>query len=598
MSSIEKHHRGGGKLGPLCGQSDHLQLDQACLQLVTKLGHDSTNSKFTFQAQSKECYKCSFWTIGEDLVNGTTIPVNTTYPTSWKLFLSNGTEICKAENQQFGQYGVYILNTDSCEVKTDQEPSNAYLPILVAAIVLISLQSLWSLGKILYKSPRFRQKIINLWRRNDSERSGLITEDSNDTVGSTNEETPLEERPRRKNKRVRSLDAFRGLAIVIMIFVNYGGGGYSFFAHARWNGLTVADLVFPWFMWIMGVSMVISIQSQLRNSISRPKLILNIVRRSATLIFLGLVINSIGNNDLRTFRIPGVLQRFGFAYLIVGIMQAIFAHRELPSLSEQHLAENTIPWWWPARDIKACSFQWILMLLVLALHSYLTFLLPVPGCPSGYLGPGGLQNEGQYRNCTGGSARYIDIKIFGREHIYQHPTAKIIYDTTEPFDPEGFLGSLTAIFLVFLGCQCGYTLLSFSEWKPRVRRWLAWALFLGIFAGGLCGFSKENGVIPFSKNLWSLSFTLGLASFAFILLTTMYLLIDVWNIWTGAPLFYAGMNPILLYVGHEICEEFFPFSWQPYSQSHAELLFMNLWGMSLWVLVAFFLHQKKIFVSI
>ena len=90
--------------------------------------------------------------------------------------------------------------------------------------------------------------------------------------------------------------------------------------------------------------------------------------------------------------------------------------------------------------LKACSFQWILMLLVLALHSYLTFLLPVPGCPSGYLGPGGLQNEGQYRNCTGGSARYIDIKIFGREHIYQHPTAKIIYDTTEPFDPEGFLG--------------------------------------------------------------------------------------------------------------------------------------------------------------
>ena len=106
---------------------------------------------------------------------------------SFFLYKSLTSLFFKAENQQFGQYGVYILNTDSCEVKTDQEPSNAYLPILVAAIVLISLQSLWSLGKILYKSPRFRQKIINLWRRNDSERSGLITEDSNDTVGSTNE---------------------------------------------------------------------------------------------------------------------------------------------------------------------------------------------------------------------------------------------------------------------------------------------------------------------------------------------------------------------------------------------------------------------------
>ena len=66
-----------------------------------------------------------------------------------------------------------------------------------------------------------------------------------------------------------------------------------------------------------------------------------------------LVLNSLGgNNDLRTLRIPGVLQRFGFAYLIVGLIQAIFANRELPSLSEQHVEENTIPWWWPARDIK------------------------------------------------------------------------------------------------------------------------------------------------------------------------------------------------------------------------------------------------------
>ena len=65
---------------------------------------------------------------------------------------------------------------------------------------------------------------------------------------------------------------------------------FQFFS-ARWNGLTVADLVFPWFMWIMGVSMVISIQSQLTKNVSRKKLILNILRRSATLFFLGLVIN-------------------------------------------------------------------------------------------------------------------------------------------------------------------------------------------------------------------------------------------------------------------------------------------------------------------
>lgn len=75
----------------------------------------------------------------------------------------------------------------------------------------------------------------------------------------------------------QSLDTFRGLSIVIMIFVNYGGGSYWYFAHSPWNGLTVADLVFPWFLWIMGVSLAISIRSQLRNSLSRsdnPRIIL------------------------------------------------------------------------------------------------------------------------------------------------------------------------------------------------------------------------------------------------------------------------------------------------------------------------------------
>ena len=65
------------------------------------------------------------------------------------------------------------------------------------------------------------------------------------------------------------MDTFRGLSIVIMIFVNYGGGSYWYFAHSPWNGLTVADLVFPWFLWIMGVSLAINIRSQLRNSLAR-----------------------------------------------------------------------------------------------------------------------------------------------------------------------------------------------------------------------------------------------------------------------------------------------------------------------------------------
>ena len=98
--------------------------------------------------------------------------------------------------------------------------------------------------------------------------------------------------------------------------------------------------------------------------------------------------------------------------------------------------------------------------------------------------------------------------------------------------------------------------------------------------------------------MWSLSFVLALASMALILLSVMYLLIDVYHLWDGSPFYYAGMNSILLYMGHEICEDFFPFSWIPYTQTHAELLFMNLWGMSIWILIAYILYKKGMFLSI
>ena len=77
-----------------------------------------------------------------------------------------------------------------------------------------------------------------------------------------------------------------------------------------------------------------------------------------------------------------------------------------------------------------------------------------------------------------------------------------------------------------------------------------------------------------------------------------YLLIDVWKIWEGTPFLYAGMNSIVLYLGHEICEDLFPFSWQPVTQTHWELLLMNLWGTGLWVLISFELYFLGVFISI
>jgi heparan-alpha-glucosaminide N-acetyltransferase len=74
--------------------------------------------------------------------------------------------------------------------------------------------------------------------------------------------------------------------------------------------------------------------------------------------------------------------------------------------------------------------------------------------------------------------------------------------------------------------------------------------------------------------------------------------IDVWEVWSGSPLFYAGMNSIVLYVGHEMCEGYFPLDWVPYTSGHAELLFMNVWGAACWILVSYRLYKANWFISV
>ena len=318
----------------------------------------------------------------------------------------------------------------------------------------------------------------------------------------------------RQSRRVRSLDAFRGLSITIMIFVNYGGGSYYFFNHSPWNGLTVADLVFPWFVWIMGVSLVISTQSQLRNSVPRKKIILRVIKRSIILVFLGLIINSERSNDLKTFRLPGVLQRFGLTYIIVGCTEAMLLPRQFP--------EAISPW----LDLSCSVWQWLVALTCLGLHTLVTFSLHVPGCPTGYLGPGGLDHNGAFSNCTGGAAMWVDKSVFGSKHIYQSPSSSRIYHGTA-HDPEGLLGTLTCVFLCWLGAGAGKVLLVHKSWRARVTRWLVWAIICGLVAGALCGFTKNTGLIPINKNLWSITFVMATASMAFFLLSIMYILIDV-----------------------------------------------------------------------
>lgn len=204
-------------------------------------------------------------------------------------------------------------------------------------------------------------------KRDASEDDPLLKHNLRD---STDRKTPYDG----KKERLRSLDTFRGFSLCVMIFVNYGGGGYWFFEHSTWNGLTVADLVFPWFVWIMGVSMVYSFRG--RAADSKISLYYQIVRRSVILFGLGvLFINNC--YDLSTCRVPGVLQRFAITYFVCASIEFVFLFvyklKWLEKLGK--LLPNLVA------DLYYSSFQWIIMLILEMIWLIVTLGVELEGCP-------------------------------------------------------------------------------------------------------------------------------------------------------------------------------------------------------------------------
>lgn len=183
-------------------------------------------------------------------------------------------------------------------------------------------------------------------------------------------------------------------------------------------------------------------------------------------------------------------------------------------------------------DLFPYYLQWLVMLALLFIYFAITFLLDVPGCGKGYLGPGGIGDFGQYTHCTGGAAGYIDLQIFGINHIYQNPTCKSVY-LTGPYDPEGLLGNLTSIFLCYMGFQAGRILVFYNDSFQRMIRWLLWGVSFAAIGTLLCQAEQDGGWIPINKNLWS-------PSFIFVMVIST--LIDLFSL---IFFFFKGWNWIL-----------------------------------------------------
>ncbi|XP_030643884.1 heparan-alpha-glucosaminide N-acetyltransferase [Chanos chanos] len=585
-------------------KSQALKMDEAALIVNNELDSDVIVSVL-----SDHCFQCLFQPLGVVPAGpgpGKPSAVSFTVDTQHSIALQlNRTpvnrELCRVSFHfgEHGNYSLWVKNLNSssevnCSLVTDTEPINSYLPILFAALVFVGLSVLAAVGKSILGLQVVRNLLFRLGNAMETER--LI----NSELGPPNrmmESSTESITPASTGRRLRSLDTFRGLALVIMVFVNYGGGRYWFFRHESWNGLTVADLVFPWFVFIMGTSVSMSMSSALRRGTKRTHLLWKVLWRSLQLFLIGVfIINPNycqGPLSWDALRIPGVLQRLGFTYLVVAVLDLVTAKDRLDNLP-------TEAWWYPACEVLLYWPAWLCVVALETVWLCLSFLLPVPGCPTGYLGPGGIGDFGQFPKCTGGASGYIDRWILGENHIYQTPSPRLVYQTTVPYDPEGILGSVNSVLMAFLGLQAGKILLHYKDQHGKIMaRFLIWGLILGLVSAVLTKCSRDHGFIPVNKNLWSLSYVTTLSCFAYVVLVVVYYTVDVRKWWSGAPFFYPGMNSILVYVGHEVFEGYFPFRWKmTNTQSHAEHLTQNLVATSLWVLISFLLYKKKIFWKI
>lgn len=295
--------------------------------------------------------------------------------------------------------------------------------------------------------------------------------------------------------RVHSLDAFRGLTIAGMILVNNPGSWayvYPPLAHAAWHGWTPTDLIFPYFLFILGVAVPYSFARRLSEGAHRGDLVRHIARRSAILVLLGLAMRAVPDFDILTMRYYGVLQRIGLVYFVAATAYVYLGLRARAGLT-----------------LGLLFGYWAAMMLV-----------PVPGYGAGDLSP------------DGNLASWLDRLIL-EGHLWQGT-----------WDPEGLLSTLPAIGTALLGILTGEWMRGDAGGAAKTRGLLV--VGLAATAVGL----TWGLVFPINKNLWTSSYVVFTAGTALVTLGLLFWLIDVrqyrgaWHEW----MVVYGRNAILVFV--------------------------------------------------
>jgi predicted acyltransferase len=369
--------------------------------------------------------------------------------------------------------------------------------------------------------------------------------------------------------RLLSVDVFRGIAVAAMLLVDYPGneeGGYRLIRHAPWNGLTAADMIFPSFVFLMGISIVLSFSVRLQRGESRQQIAFHAVKRSVILFSLGVFLNGIPTFHMTTWRVEGVVQRIAICYLVAGI---VFL-------------------WSDVRGIVVAAAvcllgYWALMRLV-----------PVPGL--------GLPGR--------------DIPVLAPDQNLVDSIDRAVfpgrlYNGTR--DPEGVLSTIPAIATALSGVLTGLWLR--SDRTPRAKA----AGMLAMGTAGLAVGAIWNQWFPINKNVWTSSFVVVTAGFALVFLALLYWIIEIRE-WRGTwtmPFLVFGMNAVvgfgfdqLLWVplayGHVHAADGTSITWQQFlngqllkigTPANASLLFAAGAVLFCWALM-WLLYRRRIFVRL
>jgi len=301
-----------------------------------------------------------------------------------------------------------------------------------------------------------------------------------------------------KKPRLRSLDFFRGLTVAGMILVNNPGDWGHIYApleHSVWNGCTPTDLVFPFFLFIVGVSIVYAMGKRKTNPADHRTLILRAARRSLTIYLLFVILNLIQTFDFQHLRILGVLPRIAIVFFISTVIYI---------------------------KTEKKTWIWIFWIILIAYYFIMNFI-PVPG-----IGPSNLEPSTNL-------AAWLDRTVLTTNHMWSG---------SKTFDPEGILSTIPAIATCLLGIFAGTWMQKTDRTAENKVAWLFSAVGL-LILGGLIW----NGFFPMNKALWTSSFVLFTGGLAMAILTLSYWLIDVNGRQRFTEPFVAfGSNAITIYV--------------------------------------------------